>query len=447
MKIAYFIAAAVVTISIFLFFRISPALKTKPNVLVVVIDTLRADHLGFNGYERNTTPFLDSFAAENLNFKHATSPASWTPPSVASILSGIYPTVHGHMPLRSKTDYGKRFTRLDDSFHTLAEVFSENGYDTAAITANPIVSNKYGFAQGFKLFISGGREDAEKVNLRSKKYLSDLRDKKKPFFLYLQYMDPHDPYEPNPPYDKSFSGAIKSRAYPLPQSDFMNKYDGEIAYTDKKVSELFSWLKGQGLYDDLTILITSDHGEQFMERGYQGHADRTYLEEAHVPLILKTADKKGEENTYVSSVDIYPTVLDAAGLKFTNPIHGYSLLTDLDKRKSEGVMTEIIRHVNEKAYTSQDGIKLIIEQKMEKGMIISPDELINGPEIKSKKVFDLNKDPFEVNPITDKNLQAELEGKFKNLYLKTLSIKNKYTTSDVELDEKSLEELKTLGYF
>ena len=419
----------------------------KPNVLVILIDTLRADHLGMNGYERNTSPFLDSFAKENLNFTKAMSSASWTPPSVATLVSGMYASIHGHMPLRSQTDYGKRFTKLDDSFITMAEVFKGAEYSTAAISANPIISKKYGFAQGFDLFVSPGRENAEKVNARTKKYLSTMRPKDKPFFLYLQYMDPHDPYDPPAPYDKSFQGTLKSREYPKQQADFINQYDGEISYVDTKISELFTWLKTQGLYEDLIIMIVSDHGEQFLERGYQGHADRTYLEEAHVPFILKTKGKKGDIDTIVSTVDMFPTVLDAAGVEFKHPVHGYSLLSDLEKRSKEGVMSEIIRHVNEKSFTAPNGMKLINEYPMQRGMFVAPELLTKDAEMKSSKIFDINKDQFELSPMSDSNARQTLEEEFSALYQKVLKLKGLYTTGDVELDEKGIEELKTLGYF
>lgn len=420
--------------------------RTKPNVLVVLIDTLRADHLGYMGYERDTSPFIDSFAAENLNFSRAISSASWTPPAVASLFSGNYAAVHGHMPLRSQTEYGKRFTRLDKDFITLAESFKAAGYDTGAISANPIVGERYGLSQGFDLFVSPGRESADRVNERAKKYLTDLRSKEKPFFLYLHYMEPHDPYEPPAPYDTMFTGTLKAREYPAEQSELINKYDGEIRFVDEKIKELFSWLKKNDLYDETVVLLLADHGEQFLERGYQGHADRTYSEEIHIPFILKVGGLKGTETTPVSIIDVYPTLLDAAGIKNIPAVQGISLLSRLDERKKEGVFAEIIRHVNEKAYLSPSGDKLINEYLMEKGLIVPPEELLSDEILKSSRVFNLADDPFEINPVDDEALKKMLGEAFLNLYRRTLAIKSFHKTGEVELNDKEIEQLKSLGY-
>ena len=418
----------------------------KPNVLIVLIDTLRADHLGYMGYERDTSPFIDSFAASNLVFKYGKSTSAWTPPSIASLFSGMYASVHGHMPLRSQTEYGKRFTKLDNSFVTLAEVFKENGYATAAISANPLVGERYGLSQGFDLFVSPGRERAEKVNWRARKYISEMWDRQKPLFLYLHYMEPHDPYEPPAPYDSMFSGELKSRSYPQEQSNLINLYDGEIRYVDSKIEKIFAWLKEQGLYEDMIILLVSDHGEQFMERGYQGHADRTYSEEIHIPFILKARSLQGIEETPVSLVDAYPTLLDLAGISVEHKIHGYSLVSAIQKRKKEGIYSEIIRHVNEKSYLRWDGYKLINEYIMQRGVVLTPDLLTADPEMISSQVFNIFNDPFEINPIKDEQLHAELSRSFLDLYAEHLGHKGDYKTSEIELDDKALEQLKTLGY-
>ena len=417
--------------------------KKKPNVLVILIDTLRADHLSFNGYERNTSPVLDKFASENMNFKYAYSSSAWTPPSIATLFTGIYPSVHGHMPLKSQDDERAKgkFSKVDDGFTTLAEAYKENGYDTACISANPMVGENYGLKQGFDHFYSPGRETAAMVNKRSLKYLTELRAKDKPFFLYMHYMDPHHPYTPVAPYDKMFSGPLKSREYKQREVNYIGKYDGEIKYVDDKIGEMFEWFRQNNLYEDLVVLIVADHGEQFMERGYLGHADRLHTEEVHIPYILKANGAKGESKVPVSLVDAFPTLMEASGIEFKHAIHGVSLLSALEKRKEQGVLLEIIRHYNQKAFINSAGEKILLEYKMDLGMVNTKlDEAFKV------NLYDIYKDNLEVKPIEDSALMSKLKEDFKKLYKEILGLKKDYKTSEIEMDDDTFEKLKTLGY-
>ncbi|MCO6430855.1 MAG: sulfatase [Deltaproteobacteria bacterium] len=417
----------------------------KQNVLIILIDTLRADHLGHHGYERDTSPNLDKFASENMNFSYGVSPSAWTPPSVASLFTGMYASVHGHMPL--KEGKGSKFSKLDDSFTTLAEVMKEAGYDTAAISANPLVSEKFGLHQGFNLFVSPGRELAEKVNARTLKYLNDLRPKDKPFFLYVHYMDPHFPYGAPDQYKDMFSGPIKlegrfkGRQYGKRELRYMGRYDGEIRYVDKYIGEIFSWFKENNLYDDTTIFVVSDHGEQFYERGHLGHADRLYSEETRVPFIVKAAGRREKIDTPVSLVDVFPTVLDITGIKKPNPVNGVSVVSELDKRKREGVLTEVIRHWNQKAFIRGDGRKILIDYPMELGLLLS--EFKN---IRFQQIFDTNTDFAEVAPLTDESLLSQLSHEFLELYASVIKLRSQYSVGETAADEETINQLKTLGY-
>lgn len=424
--------------------KLTDAGPAKPNILVILIDTLRADHLGFNGYERDTSPNLDAFARENLNFKYAYSSSAWTPPAVASLFSGVYASVHGHMPLKSDdAERAKgKFSKLDESFSTLAELLRDAGYDTGCISANPMVSEKYGLEQGFNHFYSPGRESAQLVNQRSLKFLKDLRAKEKPFFLYMHYMDPHFPYTPIPPYDTMFNGSLKSREYRPREEKFIGRYDGEIRYVDDKIGEMFAWLKENKLYDDLVILIVSDHGEQFMERGHLGHADRLHTEEVHVPLMLKAAGKKGESTVPVSLVDVLPTLLDVAKVPVDSAsIHGRSLISELAERKEEGVLIEVVRHYNQKAFITADGKKALLEYEMEKGLV-NPDPTTTIKE----HLYDIYKDNFEIAPLKDAKLLSEMKEGLKRYYIEILKLRERYKNSEIDMDAETFERLKTLGY-
>lgn len=417
------------------------ASNNRPNVLIILVDTLRADHLGIYGYERDTSPNIDNFARQNLLYLNAYSSSAWTPPSVASIFTGVYPSVHGHMPRPGGSKFGRLFTRIDEKFKTLAESFREINYTTAAITANPLIGEKYGLTQGFEQFYSPGREKGDIITRRAIKYLSKLRPKDRPFFLYLHYLDPHDPYQPPNKYKNLFTGQL-TRPYQESELKIISQYDGEIKFIDDQIGTLFNWLKTNNLYEDLSIIFVSDHGEQFRERGFLGHGDRVHSEEIHIPLIIKANGRSGQISEVASLVDIYPTLLDLLKITPDLNLQGLSLLGDLSLRKKDGVFTEIARHYNLKAYTTTSGERLIYEFPMENGLNIRN---LSNPI--SLKLFNLKNDPFELNPIDiDIGSENGITHDSTSLYEKITELSKDYDKVELPEDPEMLEELKTLGY-
>lgn len=433
---------------------------SPPNVLVVLVDTLRGDHLGVNGYERNTSPFLDSFAKENLHLAYAVSPSTWTPTSVASLFTGLYPSGHRMMPPTGREVAKERSAKLDDSYTTLAELFKNAGYATAGITANPWVSAEFGFDQGFESFTVRNRVTARDINRMAVRYLQQTIQGDRPFFLYLHYMDPHFTYDPPGRFKTTFSGPLKWRAYPKPQEEMIGHYDGEILFTDTKLKELFDWLKQQGIYDSTVIVFLSDHGEQFAERGNQGHGWRVHSEENVVPFMIKSApaakippvpqhSKVSEESEFeavkvtypVSTVDAFPTLLDLAGIKLPHPVHGVSLASERPRRKATGVLSEIYRHHNQKAYIAPDGKKLILTYPLEVGYLIAESSIPA-----SRQVYDTVSDYWELSPLADGELGDRLEREFRTLYGEALKSGTGYKSSEIPVDDKTLKELETLGY-
>jgi len=413
----------------------------QPNVVVVLIDTLRADHLSVNGYERDTSPNIDKFANENIHFKYAFTSSNWTPPSVASLFTGMYANTHGIMPLRTQWTT-KKMPRLSEGFRTLAEVFQENGYETAAVLANPLLKKEFGYAQGFNRYKMLGRVTGERVNSMTFAVLDKLVEAQKPFFLYVHYLDPHDPYSAPDGFSGRYSGPLKSRTYPPEQEELMRRYDEEIRYVDHELQVLFDRLKKMDLYDDSVILLVSDHGEQFKERGYQGHVDMLHVEETHIPFILKFNNETKVHNTAVSLVDAYPTLVEAAGLTTTHPMHGLSLLGDLGKREKQGLILEVTRHYNQRAFISPDLKRIIVDYPMEKGVMFE-----DLDSYQSLKTFDMVKDPWEQTPLNDEVLSTKLFAQFESLYNTTAALRKFYTQDGVKMDEETLKNLKTLGYF
>jgi arylsulfatase A-like enzyme/Tfp pilus assembly protein PilF len=295
------------------------------NVVLVTFDTTRADRIGSYGNDRIQTPTLDGLAAEGIRFANAVSVAPITAPSHSTILTGLYPTAHGFR------DNG--LFVLDDRIVTLAEILRQQGFATAAaVGAFPVVS-RFGFDQGFDLFddhLTGMYEDylgnrtvpkedlffderrAAQVNEAVLPWLEQRGEE--PFFLWLHYFDPHQPFEPPPPYNQLYADDL---------------YNGEIAYADSRLGHLLDQLRRLGSLDRTLIVMTADHGEGLGEHDELTHAILAYDSTLHVPLIIRPPGLGAEgarviENR-VGVVDIVPTILDLLGIAAPAEIHGRSL--------------------------------------------------------------------------------------------------------------------------
>jgi arylsulfatase len=306
------------------------------NVVLVTLDALRADHLSSYGYGRETTPFLDSLAAETARFTRAFSASSHTREAIPSILTGRYPD-------RAVDD---RFQRSAD---TIAEYLRRSGFETAGFHSNPFVSRAYGFDQGFDtfdddLYLGGNRllalaqraldklrnrnyARASEINERSLDWLDSL-DGDRPFLLWNHYMDPHGPYEAPAEYQRWFHGASISkseakrlyhRAIDDPGSiskaerdHLIDLYDAEVAYTDDQLASFFRPLAERELLEESFVVITADHGDAFGEHGYYEHPRYLHDELVHVPLILLGPGvTPGTVDVPISTLDIVTTVLSA----------------------------------------------------------------------------------------------------------------------------------------
>lgn len=348
------------------------------NVLVYIIDALRADHLSCYGYRRPTSPAIDALAAEPgvVRFTKAYSPATWTKPVAASILSGCYAPAHG---VRSRSDL---FIR---AVPRLPELLQGAGYRTAAVSTIGNVSSVLGFGIGFDHFVdlykdpalAGQREVsntgawklyfeqdttvvlplAEDVNQQAMQWLAERARSETgpsatpqspshpithPWFLFLWALDPHDPYYPPAGFDRwrdpGYTGRIDGSAEsvrrvrtPADVQRLVDLYDGEIAYVDQQFGRLLDHLRATGQYDDTLIVLAGDHGEAFGEHGDFVHGHLAYEEVMHVPLLIRFPAGMGVPGGAVDALaqltDIAPTVLDALGLgHLAAGMQGVSLL-------------------------------------------------------------------------------------------------------------------------
>ena len=344
--------------------------QRRPNVIVYLVDTLRADHLGCYGGRRGTSPRIDGFAARSALFERAVAQSSWTRPAVASILTGLEPHRHGAE---------QRLEGLAASFDTLPEILRRAHYETAAFVSSAVITAKFGFGQGFDTFEQRVKEDIEPeqptsawVNAQALRWL-DQRDRGRPFFLFLHTLDPHIPYTPAEAFRRRLApdadpraGAVENvvalRDHLRPttardEKELPELYDAEIAGNDAAFGRLLAELEARDLDEPLLLVFLSDHGEELFDHGGWEHGATLYQELVHVPLLLKLprgvgAGRRIEET--VRQIDVLPTVLDALSLAIPGDLQGRSLLPllqdqarrapaafsslDLDGRRIESVV-------------------------------------------------------------------------------------------------------------
>lgn len=407
--------------------------NSKPNVMIIMIDTLRADHFSYRGYERETTPFMDSLARSYLDFRKAFAAAPWTPPSVASILTGYYPSGHGHLPHQNKKLAINRGNVLSPSLDLISELLQKAGYQTIMVSSNPWITEEFGFNQGFDQFHYIYKANAKTILAKSKKVLSGL-NKKEPFFLFVLLFDPHNPFEPPAPYNKMFEGDLKNRTYTPELNKEIRGYDGEIRYTDDQLKLFFDFLKENNLYKNTDIYIVSDHGEQFRERGSLGHGKMLHQEETLIPLIVKLGTKKGVVEYVVSHIDIVPTILERAGITPPKELQGISLLDKEALSKRIGVYSEVYRTFNQRAFSVSDGHRLITD-------LIDPFQ--DSETYFTRGLFDRTNDPLEFSPLTHHELETEM---FEYLKSAAKNAQIKREIDSVEIPEETMQKLETLGY-
>jgi arylsulfatase A-like enzyme len=328
-----------------------------PDVVVIVVDTLRADRLGVYGSRRGLTPFLDAFARRAHVAERAYAQAPWTSPSVASLFTSRYPSQHGIVGFDSVLGAGET---------TLAEVLREAGYATGAFSANGLLSRNAGFDQGFNTYRAylDLRGDPARRFLRPARRAGDITDEAlrwlavverlrgpdAPVFLYLHYMEPHSPYAPpaellarvrgdKPPLDLdrvNLSLLAANLAPPAPDvlADILDAYDAEVLAIDTALRRLWTKLERRGMGERALVVVTADHGEEFQEHGGMGHGRTLYGEVMHVPLIVRSPGQTrgGIIERVVSSIDVAPTVLDMVGVEPAATFEGVSFARDLATR-------------------------------------------------------------------------------------------------------------------
>ena len=306
----------------------------RPNIILVVIDTLRADHLQSYGYVRETAPRFAGLAKQGVLFERVIAASSWTKPSMVSLMTSLAPDRHG---VRRGTDV------MPESLPTLAEALRHGGYRTIGINANPWLIERFGLARGFDAYESPIWADARALNGRA---LDLASQGSRPVFLYLHYMDVHAPYRPDArffaepplplPGGERISDADLERMYRKEGLDapgvalrVRRLYEAEIRSTDAALGELLDGLEERGLLANSVVAVTSDHGEGFREHGTTEHGWNFYPEVYAIPLVIRAPGRMpaGERiSAQVRSIDLAPSLLELASLEVPPGFEGESLL-------------------------------------------------------------------------------------------------------------------------
>lgn len=404
------------------------------NVLLISIDTCRADHLSCYGYSRPTSPNIDALASESILFSHTVSPIPITLPAHSSMLTGTTPLYH---KVRDNSSY-----RLSESNVTLAEILRRNGYVTGAVVGAFVLDSRFGLDQGFGTYNDSLGEDKPKdkekslfsINECSAERVTHVANQwlekhyKNKFFLFLHYFDPHDPYVPH----KAFS----FRPFPFTLSIKKDYYDSEIAYTDHYIGQVIKKLKDLNLYESTLLIITSDHGEGLGQHYENSHSHFIYHTTIHVPLIMKVPS--GPEgiiiNDTVGLIDIVPTVCGFLNIPVPQHVQGKDLSSFFAGKK----------YSTEKRFLYCESLMATkFDMGPLVGLISDHWKYIHALE---PELYNLRRDPHETKSLFDsKNQQARLMQKQLKLILQE-DFQSDVADNEVSIDQESRNRLQSLGY-
>jgi len=420
------------------------AYRASKGVVLISIDTLRRDHLSLYGYPRRTTPGLEALAREAVVFEDAVSTSSWTLPAHASLLTSTYPSVHG----ATSSKVG-----LSPEWPGLPRLLGDAGYFTQAMVTHVYLSKEYGFGEGFDRHRYFPETRAEEVTDQAVHFLEARGDAD--FFLFLHYYDPHWHYDPPAPYDRVFDPAYQGEATGI-WWDFKELgadsidtkdlhhikalYDGEILYADREVERLFLEMKRLGVFDNALVVVTSDHGEEFLDHGQWEHQKTLYEEQLRVPLLMKFPNGSKSSRRVsgqVSLVDVAPTVLGALGVPAPPTFQGRSLLDAA--RGSEAAEAEAWAETEH----TLDGSRKIAVRRGAAGaksiFTLKEHDL-------QIELFDLGQDPRETERLDAGGSREELESRLAEYLAEAAARRGGKTRPEVELDPEDLERLRALGY-
>lgn len=463
----------------------SNAKRSRPNVLIYTMDTVRADHTGLNGYSRKTTPFLDQLAASAAVFNDCQAQATWTKASIASLMTSLYSFTHG---IQNDAD------TIPTGANTLAEKLRAAGYVTSSIVANPFTGRATGLDRGFDYMLeypvvlrevnpkTDGGTDSAALNKVVFPWL-DLHHNE-PFFLYAHSMDPHAPYDPPAPFDAVFANPRENSLFDREYKSFLthheynggavispeickragiepsrfiqraiDRYDGEILHNDHNFKLLVEKLRQLGVLDNTLIIVLSDHGEEFWDHGWTAHGQSVYQELTHTMLMMwnpKLLPAPRRISEPVQLIDVMPTVLDLLHIKIPDMVEGQSLaplVTGRPFRRRGLVVSSRFAAAHPQGLVPENATDsfAIIDSRWK---FIYRNKAAKAG-IKRVELYDRQNDRQEQHDLASQN-PGEVEVMMAALR-QWIDAQNKIRvaighTGKSALDERTLERLRSLGY-
>ncbi|KAB2947011.1 MAG: sulfatase [Phycisphaerae bacterium] len=429
----------------------------KPNLLIITIDTMRADHLGCYGYFRDTSPHIDALAKESIFFERCITPMAQTLPVHTSIFTGVYPREHG---IVANIAQGGLY-KPSDTLMTFASAVAKQGYHTAGFVSAEPVKKIGGIAAGFEYWYEPADKKVE-ADWTNKKIFewADGGGLKEPFFMWVHYFDPHANYEPPPPYDTMFtsdealdrymrergfgeegtkerSGDKEKAVVKVKKSkESINLYDGEVRWTDENIGKLFAKLKEKGVWDKTIIVITGDHGEGLGQHNLTGHGN-IWHEQLHVPLMMRIPGQAPRKvATPITSPDILPTLL---ALVPTLPAGDFL-------KQTTGVNVLAPDHKADRPlYAQLPGSRTVMVQSLTVGdwrYIMHP---------KGDRLFNLKDDPYELKNVLEQNKEraTQMRKELERIVHEQMALGQKHGGGQILKNaetSKAVRNLEGLGY-
>ena len=409
--------------------------EKQPNLLIVTLDTTRADHFGYSGHQSARTPHFDAFAAERaISFDNTITAVPVTFPSHTTIMTGTFPVFHG---VHDNDGYF-----LDDSVTTLAEILQSAGFTTGAVLAAFPLDSEVNLDQGFDTYDDDYQADwtaaelaergpfsfgflerkADRVNQAVARWFDEHQRER--FFLWVHYFDPHQPYDPPPPYDSLSAG---------------NLYDGEMAFLDENFGKLLKMLDTRGLTDNTIIVIVGDHGEALEEHGEPTHAHFIYDATMRVPLLVAvpgTRFRPGSRiDTQVRTADIAPTVLDLLDLATGSEMQGTSLVPFLEDPELDGSLPALLENYYNKFHYGWAPMR---------GLRTDRFKFIEAP---NPELYDLDQDPNELVNLAPSDPQKVADHREKlQQFVRRFESENLGRSTAAQVDDETRQKLEALGY-
>lgn len=444
-----------------------PRKEKRPNIVLIVMDTVKQDHLSCYGYDRNTTPNLNNLAEKSRVYLNAYSVSSWTAPSHASLFTGLYPIAH--QTTQESWD-------LDKNITTLAEILALAGYKTIGIAENAMLTQSNNFDKGFsdyyetwKIKLPKAKKNENVDFLLFQKHLEQIAqdDNKNPFFTFINLNRAHNPYNSSNQFINTFVSNPSIKIYghdrlryyldqrkysPVEFRHLKQLYDAEILYVDHIIGKMIQELKLKNCWEDTIFIVTSDHGENIGDHEHVDHVFSLYQTTTKIPLIIHYPplfEPNSRDTDNAQLVDIFPTLLNILGIEGNS--QGHDLLAP-NAREKRDVFCEYYRPVQAfRAYRKQKNHEKLKKYNRRIRSLIRGDMKLIWASDHKHELYSLAKDPAEQNNIINSpaytNVKLELINRINNLTAAYDVGREKLAIpSEKRLDEKTIKALKSLGY-